>query len=129
MQEPTPAEVLQDPTPAEVLQDPKPSAVSPQITIKDFTLGIGDHVTIVHVPKKRWYVAKVLGIKKKKVLLDFMAPSRGKWKWGQKDVGSFGTDSILTKVKTPTQPKNSTLYDINASDKKRTKDLFSALNL
>jgi hypothetical protein len=123
--------VVRDPRMEVVAQDPlQPveavvqDCVGKQFVIRDFTISEGDFVTAV--TSKRWYVAKVKSFKKKQesVLLQYMKPVHGKWKWGQRSIGGLPTSAVLCKVKAPVKSGN--LLDLDPEDKLKTQVLFSS---
>lgn len=93
-------------TPAAALEEGVSSAVvsesekmdSTVASVTEIDLELGD-VVATAFKKKRWYVAKVVRIRKNgQVKMSFMKPTRGDWKWGQTDEGYVEKSAVLMKL-------------------------------
>ena len=59
------------------------------------------------------------------VTLTFVAPSRSKWKWGQRYEGVYSWSCILTKVKPPvSESGKSKLMDITPNEHMKVQELY-----
>ena len=82
----------------------------------------GDFIAAMY--NHKWYVGKVneAPAHEREVLVSFMAPARGKFKLGKRDITDVVFDDMLCQL-TPTTPVGSG-YDILPSDRNKIREAY-----
>ena len=71
---------------------------------------VGSHIAVVY--GRRWYIGRVEREVGDMYDVSYMAPSKGKWKWGRTEQGLVDKEDVLMHVATPRAVGSRLLLDI-----------------
>ena len=87
------------------------------------TITAGQYAAVVY--GNRWYPVCITGVDGDNLLISYMAPVRGKWKWGLSDLGTVHKEGVLAFIKEPKQVGH--LYTLHPDDLKIVTGKFSSI--